>query len=353
MNRPETNPHFWRPLQPDRRSQQPPLQPQDSSDPPQPDPEPTTPWPVAEQRPTIGKAPRLKKNRQNPSYPPPPTQSPPSDHREPLQRQPQDPYGKAPRLKKEHQVPYGGPSLKSPEQNVQQPRPRVQIQDPSDSREPYRHRRNDVIDNDNRRNQPNDILLMPLPRQTNPLMWFGAVFCAIFWVLVIVGGLVILIVYLIFRPKSPRFDVSTANLNAAYLDMGYLLNADVNLLANFTNPNKKVSVDFSSMILYLYYGNTLIATQFIAPFSAYKEESMLINIHMVSSQVRLPILERQRLQKQLEISGIKLELKGIFRARSNFGTLLRYSYWMHSYCHLFVGGPPTGVLIKSTCKTKH
>lgn len=184
-------------------------------------------------------------------------------------------------------------------------------------------------------------------------MWFGAVFCAIFWVLIIVGGVVVLIVYLIFRPKSPRFDVATANLNAAYLDMGYLLNADMNMLANFTNPNKKVSVDFSSMILYLYYGNTLIATQFIAPFSASKEESMLVNVHMVSSQIRLPILERQRLQKQIERSGIILQVKGIVRARSNFGTLLRYSYWLRSDCRLIVGGPPGGVLIRSNCKTKH
>lgn len=357
MNRPETNPHFRRPLQPDRGPRQPPLQPQDPSDPPQPNPdpysEPNTPWPAAEQQPITGKAPRLKKNRQNP-YPLPPTQSPPySDHHEPPQHQPQDPSGKAPRLKKkqQHQVPYVEPGLKSPDQNVQQSRPRVQIQDPSDSREPYPRRRNDV--DDNRRNHENNILLMPLPRQTNPFMWFGAVFCAIFWVLVIVGGLVVLIVYLIFRPKSPRFDVATANLNAAYLDMGYLLNADVNLLANFTNPNKKVSVDFSSMILYLYYGNTLIATQFIAPFSASKDETMLINIHMVTSQVRLPILERQRLQKQLETNGIKLEVKGIFRARSNFGTLLRYSYWLHSYCSLYVGGPPSGVLMRSNCRTKH
>lgn len=80
---------------------------------------------------------------------------------------------------------------------------------------------------------------------------------------------------------------------------------------------------------------------------------MLVNVHMVSSQVRLPILERQRLQKQIELHGIKLDLKGTFRARSNFGSLLRYSYWLHSYCSLIVGGPPTGVLIRTKCRTKH
>ncbi|XP_022945240.1 NDR1/HIN1-like protein 13 [Cucurbita moschata] len=351
MHHPETNPHFHRPLQPDRRPQ-PPLQ--DPSLPPQPHPDPysdpTTPFPppssASSAQPTSGKTPRSKKNRQN-IYPPPPQSGQGS------QSQTLDPPEKAPRLKRHHQIPYPEAATKLPEQNVHQSRPRVQIQDPSDSQEPHpHHRRRDDGDDHNRRNQQN-ILLMPLPRQTNPLMWFGAVFCAIFWVLVIVGGLVILIVYLIFRPKSPRFDVAAANLNAAYLDMGYLLNADMNLLANFTNPNKKVSVDFSSMILDLYYGNTLIATRFIAPFSASKQGSHLVNVHMTSSQVRLPILESLRLQKQIENNGIKLELRGIFRARSNFGSLLRYSYWLHSYCTLIIGGPPGGVLLRIKCKTKH
>jgi len=98
--------------------------------------------------------------------------------------------------------------------------------------------------------------------------WFATVFCAIFWVVIIVGGIIVLIVYLVYRPRSPQFAVSSATLNAAYLDMGYLLNADVTLLANFTNPSKRVSVDFSYMYINLYYGSTIIATQYIEPFSA-------------------------------------------------------------------------------------
>ncbi|XWS69107.1 hypothetical protein CRYUN_Cryun04dG0150900 [Craigia yunnanensis] len=56
----------------------------------------------------------------------------------------------------------------------------------------------------------------------------------------------------------------------SYIDMGYLLSADLSVLANFTNPNK-VSVDFSSMHLDLYFENTVIATQYIEPFSAARD----------------------------------------------------------------------------------
>ncbi|KAB2624814.1 hypothetical protein D8674_016474 [Pyrus ussuriensis x Pyrus communis] len=196
-------------------------------------------------------------------------------------------------------------------------------------------------------------LLIPRPQPTNVFTWSGAICCAIFWVLIIITGLVVLIIYLVFRPRTPKFDVSSATLNAAYLDMGYLLNADVTVLANFTNPNKKVSVDFSYLIIDLYYGNTLIATQYVEPFSAERSQSMFANVHMVASQVRLGVLESQRLKKQMENNRAEFEVKGYFRARANFGKILRYSYWLHGDCRVVLTRPPDGVLVTRKCKTKH
>ncbi|KAI4317326.1 hypothetical protein L6164_025203 [Bauhinia variegata] len=193
---------------------------------------------------------------------------------------------------------------------------------------------------------------VPTPHKTKPLTWFAAVFCVIFWLVIIIGGLIVLIVYLVFRPQDPRFDVSYASLNVAYLDMGYLLNADLRLLANFTNPNKKVHVDFSSVIVDIYYGSTLIATQYVEPFSAAKTQSRFADIHLVTSQVRLPLVEIQRLMKQIESNGVLFEVKGVFRARSKFGSILRYSYNLYGHCSIMLTRPPDGVLIKRKCRTK-
>ncbi|KAL5188334.1 hypothetical protein HKD37_05G013829 [Glycine soja] len=124
-------------------------------------------------------------------------------------------------------------------------------------------------------------------------------------------------------PKEQKSQPLTCvTLNAAYLDLGYLLNADLTMLANFTNPNKKVHVDFSSVIIYLYYGSTLIATQYVEPFYAARLQSRFAYIHMVSSQVQLPLRESQRLVKQMEGNGVMLEVRGVFRARSKLGTIL-------------------------------
>ncbi|KAE9610330.1 hypothetical protein Lal_00006265 [Lupinus albus] len=182
--------------------------------------------------------------------------------------------------------------------------------------------------------------------------WCGIVFCLVFWLVIIIGGLIVLIVYLVFRPQSPHFDVSSVTLNAAYLDLGYLLNADVTMLANFTNPNKRVHVDFSSVIIYLYYGNTLISTQYVEPFSAARNQSRFATIHMVTSQVQLPLKESQRMMKQMEGNGILLEVLGVFRAKSKLGRILRYSYNLYGRCNIMLTRPPDGVLLKNKCRTK-
>ncbi|XP_010320946.1 uncharacterized protein At1g08160 [Solanum lycopersicum] len=196
------------------------------------------------------------------------------------------------------------------------------------------------------------LVRVPTRRKTRPFAWLVAGFCALFWVMVIVAGLAILIIYLVFRPRNPKFDITSATLNAAYLDMGYLLNADITILANFTNPNKKGRVDFHYAILDLYHGGHLLASSYMDPFSTMSHESRFQDVHLVSSQVRLSLEQSQQLKKEVDNGRVKFEVKGLFRARSNLGSFLQYSYWLYAQCTIVVTSPPTGVLIGRKCTTK-
>ncbi|MFQ6660935.1 hypothetical protein Gotur_029269 [Gossypium turneri] len=167
------------------------------------------------------------------------------------------------------------------------------------------------------------------------------------------SGLLVLVVYLIFRPHRPLFDLNGFTLNAATLDTGYLLDADVTLLVNFTNPNKKVSIDFNHLSLDLYFDETLIATQYIEPFSAAKRQTMFASIHMIASQVSLSMKEALLFENQIKNNQVLFSVKGAFRARSKLGGFMKYSYWLHSYCGIIVSSPPTGVLREKICRTKH
>ncbi|XP_043703943.1 uncharacterized protein At1g08160-like [Telopea speciosissima] len=193
-------------------------------------------------------------------------------------------------------------------------------------------------------------------RKTKPITWFttwlGVICCAIFWIIVILAGLAILIVYLTFKPRSPRFEVSSVTLDAAYIDTGSLLNADLTILTNFTNPNKRVSVDFSFMVLQLFYEDTLIATRAIDPFSVSSMETRFRSVEMISSQVSLPIDVSETLRKQMGGNGVVFNLQGSFRTRSNFGSFFHYSYWLYSKCTIVTTSPPSGILIAHKCRTK-
>ncbi|XP_058193777.1 uncharacterized protein LOC131310648 [Rhododendron vialii] len=199
---------------------------------------------------------------------------------------------------------------------------------------------------------PSPKIRMPYGRKTRFYTWLLGAFCALFWIAVVLGGLVVLVVYVLFRPRGPKFDIAATSLNAAYLDMGYLLNADMTILANFTNPSKKATVDFHYIYVNLYFGNTLISTTYVEPFKAMKTESAFRNVHLVSSQVGLPLRERQKMMQQIEGNRIRFEVKASLRTRSNLGSLFRYSYWLFGHCLIEVTGPPSGVLVGKKCTTK-
>ncbi|KAL9241132.1 hypothetical protein vseg_015277 [Gypsophila vaccaria] len=199
---------------------------------------------------------------------------------------------------------------------------------------------------------PHENLMYPEQSRTRPVTWCGAVFCVILWLVIIFGGLLVLIIYLVYRPQTPHFEIPTASLNALYLDMGYLVNADLTVLVNFTNPSKKVNVNFSYVILQLYLENNLIANQYIEPFSTFGAENKLANVEIVSSRVRLPIAVIQKLVRQIQRNRIIFEVDGIFHATSNFGSLLRYSYWLYGHCNIEMTGPPSGIMVSRKCYTK-
>ncbi|KAL1550393.1 hypothetical protein AAHA92_18359 [Salvia divinorum] len=289
-----------------------------------------------------------------PSHTPPPRSRPPSRHRghapvvvEALPHGPPT-HGAPP--------PHGHPASHPPPSHSPQHTPHVKPVTPLAVEVPHQesrpHSDSHTRPQHGRGGRHPAFIHPPTSQRTKPLTWLLAAFCMLFWILVIVGGLIILIVYLVFRPRSPWFDISTATINAAYLDMGYLLNADVTVLANFSNPNSKVKVDFSYVILDLYYDHNYLTTSYINPFAVMKGESKFADVHMVASQVKLSSKRSMQLQKQIEEGRVNLEIKGLFRARSKLGGIFHYSYWMYAHCQLAVTGPPTGVLLRKKCVTK-
>lgn len=196
----------------------------------------------------------------------------------------------------------------------------------------------------------NDTLLHQ-PRRTHPIVWCSAIICLVFCLLIIFFGFTTLIIFLIVKPKYPLFDVPNASLNAIYFASPENFNGDFTLLANFTNPNRKINIRFDYLDVQLYFVDRLIATQALEPFSQRPGEARLEMIHLISSLVYLPPNPAIELQRQVQSNRVKYNIRGAFRVRATVG-VARFSYWLHARCQLEMTSPPSGVLVARNCSTK-
>ncbi|MED6211036.1 hypothetical protein PIB30_069729 [Stylosanthes scabra] len=175
---------------------------------------------------------------------------------------------------------------------------------------------------------PTTPLRQPQPKRTNPIIWFIAVLCLIFSLVLIFFGIATLIIFLSIKPRTPIFDIPNANLNLVYFD----------------SPNYINDVE-------LFFSERLISAQSIGPFTQRRRESKLQSVSFISSLVFLPQDIGVKLQKQVQSNRVIYNVKGTFRVKITIG-LIHVSYWLHSRCQIEMTGPPTGVLVARNCITK-
>lgn len=172
-----------------------------------------------------------------------------------------------------------------------------------------------------------------------------------FCLLIIFFGVTTLIMFLVIKPKYPSFDVPNASLNVIYFDSPENFNGDFTLLANFTNPNRKINIKYEYLDVELYFVDRLIAKQVLQPFNQRPGEARLEMIHFISSLVYLPPNPAIELQREVQSNRVKYNIRGTFRVTSKLG-IAHFSYWLHARCQLEMTSPPTGVLVARNCITK-
>ncbi|CAL8998673.1 unnamed protein product [Prunus brigantina] len=189
------------------------------------------------------------------------------------------------------------------------------------------------------------------PQRTKPLIWCCAIACLIFSLILIIFGIATLIIFLVVKPKTPLFDIPNASLNTIYFDSPEYFNGDFTFLANFSNPNRKIDIRFEYLDLELYFSDRLIATQSLGPFTQRPGEGRLGSVRLISSLVYLPENHAVALRTQVQNNRVNYNIRGTFKVRATLG-MIHFSYWLHSRCQLQMTGPPTGVLVARSCKTK-
>ncbi|GMN59173.1 hypothetical protein TIFTF001_028272 [Ficus carica] len=195
------------------------------------------------------------------------------------------------------------------------------------------------------------ILRQTRPRRTNPLVWCCAILCLVFSLILIFFGIATLIIFLVVRPRVPLFDTTNARLSTVYFDSPEYLNGDFTFLANFSNPNRKLDIRFEYLAIELYFADRLISTQSLQQFTQRPRETRLEAVHMISSLVYLPQSHAVELRTQVQSNRVNYNMRATFKVRATLG-MLHFTYWLHSRCQLQMTGPPTGILVARSCRTK-
>ncbi|KAG2602773.1 hypothetical protein PVAP13_5KG707700 [Panicum virgatum] len=191
-----------------------------------------------------------------------------------------------------------------------------------------------------------------------PLAFLFTLCCILFWLVVVCIGLAILVIYLLYHPRPPRLHVSTATLNAGYIDelppphLGQALNSDLYVLAAIYNPNTKIDVALHYMQFDLYFQGHLIGTQAVwPPLYERPGDSALRSVHLVVSEVVMRPEDADVWKNVTSTGGlVQMQLEGRFYVQLNFGRWLPFRYMVKPSCALWLDPPPAGALRRARCR---
>lgn len=171
-------------------------------------------------------------------------------------------------------------------------------------------------------------------RATKSLVWFAAFLCTILAITVIIAGVVVLSVYLAYRPKIPFLRVGDAHLDRLGYDQSGLLDLAMSLTVEAVNSNGRAHATFSGVELQLRFGSTPLAALLAADFAVPKNSTQRLRYAVESSAAPLDEAGREKMDEALKSGRVEFALVGKARTRWRVGALLSVKFWTHLDCTL-------------------
>ncbi|XP_042391217.1 uncharacterized protein LOC121982293 [Zingiber officinale] len=188
-------------------------------------------------------------------------------------------------------------------------------------------------------------------RHTHPLVWAIAIVCLILVIAVIITGIVVLTVYIIYKPKAPYIKVAYAHLNNLVYDQSGLLQIDMTLTMVAENDNMRAHASFSDQRILLQFHGIDVAVLRADPFEVAKNNSLELNYLFQSQPIPLGEGARDTMDVALKRGMVPFELIGQARTRWKVGFFLSVRFFTRLNCHLnfFL---LNGSAINSDCSSK-
>lgn len=189
-------------------------------------------------------------------------------------------------------------------------------------------------------------------RRTNPLIWCAAIVIGIVSLAVIIVGLIVIITYLIVRPKTPSISISYANLDKIYYDQSGNFASQVTLVIKAQNDNAKVHANFYNVGLVLGFRGLEIAKLVNKAFDVKKNSSVEFTYVVEPRQIILGRMQEDYLQSLFRKGMIEFELKGKARTRWKVWAVGWVKFSLHLDCELGFFVPNGSFIMGSHCSSK-
>lgn len=171
-------------------------------------------------------------------------------------------------------------------------------------------------------------------RRTNPLIWMLAIVYAILATAVIITGIVVFVIYMVYKPKIPYIKVAYAQLNHLDYDPSGLLKIQMALDVVAENDNNKASAGFSDLSFLLRFHGIDVAELRADPLDVAKNSSSELNYRFQSSPIPLDKKAMEAMKVALRRGVVPFDLDGHASTRWRAGRLLSVRFRTHLSCPL-------------------
>lgn len=195
------------------------------------------------------------------------------------------------------------------------------------------------------------LLISDRGRHTHPLVWAIAIVCTVLAIAVIITGIVVLAVYIIYKPKAPYIEVAYAHLDKLLYDQFGLLEIGMVLTLEAENRNRRAHASFSDLRILLQFHDLDVAELRAEPFEVAKNNSLELKFVFQSRPIPLGEGAMGTMDVALKRGIVPFELIGKARTRWKVGFFLTVKLFTRLSCRLnfFFSN---GSAIDSDCSSK-
>ncbi|RWV87703.1 hypothetical protein GW17_00050275 [Ensete ventricosum] len=170
----------------------------------------------------------------------------------------------------------------------------------------------------------------PSSRRSRP----GILTCIVFTGLgfIVLVGLVVLIFWLVVRPKPLEYTVDDARVYGFNLTASHALNATFDLTLRSYNRNHRVSLYYDFMEVTVWYDDQMVAFTEVAPFYQRRRNVTTLDVSAVATSTPLLGSVEKSLKHDRSSGQVGLEVRVRARVRLKVGVVKTKHYTLRVYC---------------------